>query len=95
MAISIHRLVHVATRNWLGKNALFSHWIQKVADQIFEVFPDDHYTNRGLWREYLPHALSLVSENEFIIQWEQYIDLIKKVASSLASDGRYNEAGVL
>ncbi|KAL3428755.1 purine and uridine phosphorylase [Aspergillus tetrazonus] len=61
--ISMHRL----------KNELFSHWIQKVADQIQKVFPNDHYTNRKLWQKYLPHALA-----------EQHTNLIRKVADSEA-----------
>jgi tetratricopeptide (TPR) repeat protein len=93
--ISMHRLVHIATRNWLKKNRLFSHWVQRVADQLQKEFPDGHYTNRGLWRQYLPHALSLVHENEFIVQQEQYINLMRKIADCLRSDGRYHEAEVL
>ncbi|KAF7173406.1 hypothetical protein CNMCM6106_007488 [Aspergillus hiratsukae] len=91
--ISMHRLVHIATRNWLRKNGLLSHWIQRVADRIQEVFPDNHYTNRGVWREYLPHALALVQGNEFIIK--QNVDLVERIADCLASDGRYQEAEVL
>ncbi|KAA8641429.1 uncharacterized protein ATNIH1004_001894 [Aspergillus tanneri] len=86
MDINMHRLVHIATRNWLRKNGLFGHWIQRVADYIQKIFPHNHHTNQGLWREYLPHALALVHENEFIIQQEQYIDLVKKIADCLASD---------
>ncbi|KAL4946532.1 hypothetical protein BDV06DRAFT_87047 [Aspergillus oleicola] len=93
--LSMHRLVHMATRNWLRKNGLFHHWMQRVAGQMAKVFPDNHYTNRGLWREYLPHTLVLVSEKEFIVQQEQYLDLIEKIADCLASDGRYHEAEVL
>jgi hypothetical protein len=43
--ISMHRLVHIATRNWLRKSGLLSYWIQMVVDRIQEVFPDNHYTN--------------------------------------------------
>ncbi|KAB8235186.1 uncharacterized protein BDW43DRAFT_299123 [Aspergillus alliaceus] len=93
--ISLHRLVHIATQNWLRNNALFSHWIKRVADQMQKVFPDDHYINRALWREYLPHALALAYEDEFIIQREQYVDLVAKIAGCLSSDGRYHEAEVL
>jgi tetratricopeptide (TPR) repeat protein len=93
--INLHRLVHIATRNWLRQNALFSHWIQRAADQIRKVFPDTHYTNRGLWREYLPHALSLAYEDEFTAQWKEYIDLIQHIADCLYKDGRWNEAEVL
>ncbi|EED18934.1 kinesin, putative [Talaromyces stipitatus ATCC 10500] len=93
--IGIHRLVHIATRNWLRKNALFSHWIQQVAEHMQNVFPDDHHTNRGLWREYLPHALALVRENEFVTQEEDYLNLTEKIADCLTSDGRYREAELL
>ncbi|EED15621.1 kinesin light chain, putative [Talaromyces stipitatus ATCC 10500] len=93
--IGMHRLVYIATRNWLRKNALFNHWIQRVAENLQNVFPDDHHTNRGLWRQYLPHALTLVYENEFVIQEEIYLDLTEKIADCLFSDGRYQEAEVL
>ena len=66
-----------------------------MADQIHKVFPDDHYTNRGLWREYLPHALALVHENEFIARRGQYIDLRGRIGGCVISDGRYHEAAVL
>jgi nucleoside phosphorylase/tetratricopeptide (TPR) repeat protein len=94
-SINLHRLVHIAARNWLKKNALFSHWIQRAADQMRKVFPDNHHTNRGLWREYLPHALSLAYEDEFTAQWKAYIDLIQNIADCLFEDGRLNEAEVL
>ncbi|KAL3435108.1 purine and uridine phosphorylase [Aspergillus tetrazonus] len=90
--ISMHRLVHIATRNWLKKNGLFSYWIQKVADRIQEVFPDDNYTNRTLWRKYLPHVQALMQEDEFIKQQKQHTNLIQNTADCLASDGRYFEA---
>ncbi|KAL4947389.1 hypothetical protein BDW69DRAFT_204458 [Aspergillus filifer] len=89
--INMHRLVQIATRNWLRKNGLFSHWIQRVADRIQEVFPDDYYTNRGIWRDYLPHALAVVHEEEFNVK-KGYKILIQNIAACLASDGRYYEA---
>ncbi|KAL2801650.1 P-loop containing nucleoside triphosphate hydrolase protein [Aspergillus granulosus] len=82
--ISMHRL-----------NGLFSLWIQRVADQLGKLFPDNSYDKRGLWREYLPHALVLVHENDFIPQLEQYLELVERILDCLASDGRYYEAEVL
>ncbi|KAL4765033.1 uncharacterized protein BDW70DRAFT_147336 [Aspergillus foveolatus] len=93
--ISMHRLVRIATRNWLRKNGLLSPWIQRVADQLGKLFPDSSHYNRGLWREYLPHALVLVHENEFILQLEQYMELVENVSGCLTSDGRYSEAEIL
>ncbi|KAL4863411.1 hypothetical protein BDV12DRAFT_189714 [Aspergillus spectabilis] len=93
--IHLHRLVHIATRNWLRNNKMFGHWVQRVADRMQEVFPDSDHTNRRLWREYLPHALALVHDNEFIEQQKQHINLIQNIADCLASDGRYFESEVL
>ncbi|KAI3120553.1 hypothetical protein CBS147326_9437 [Penicillium roqueforti] len=90
--INMHRLVQIATRNWLRRNGLFSDWIKKVVDRMQEVFPDSYYTNRGIWREYLPHALAVVHEDEFGIKEGHHQELIQNIADCLASDGRYYEA---
>ncbi|KAL4749727.1 P-loop containing nucleoside triphosphate hydrolase protein [Aspergillus terricola var. indicus] len=90
--ITLHRLVHLATRNWMRDKEQFSVYISKAADRLSEIFPDNQHTNRQLWREYLPHALFLLSEHEVRKQKEQYIDCIMNVGRCLYSDGRYNEA---
>ncbi|KAL2820415.1 hypothetical protein BJX63DRAFT_418491 [Aspergillus granulosus] len=90
--ISIHRLVYIATRNWLRNNGLFVYWVQRAAEHMQAVFPDSHYTNRELWREYLPHALVLAYENNLIEQQEQHVDFLQNIADCLASDGRYHES---
>ncbi|KAL4889182.1 hypothetical protein BDV59DRAFT_210483 [Aspergillus ambiguus] len=90
--ITIHRLVHLATRNWMKREKLFPLYIRKAADRLNETFPNNDHTNRQRWREYLPHALFLLSENEFIKQQAQYIDYIHKVGNCLYSDGRYSES---
>lgn len=90
--ISLHRLVHLATRNWMKKEEQFPRYIQYATDRLSENFPDNDEANRQLWREYLPHALALLDENEFQKQIEKYIDYIRKLGICLHSDGRYNEA---
>ncbi|KAL4937107.1 hypothetical protein BDV06DRAFT_232801 [Aspergillus oleicola] len=79
--ISLHRLVHLANRNWMRIEEQFSTCIHKATQRLSMVFPDNNHANRPRWREYLPHALSLLREREFRDQQEQYIN-----------DGRYNEA---
>jgi tetratricopeptide (TPR) repeat protein len=66
-----------------------------VANQLAKVFPNNYYTNRGLWQEYLPHALALVQEKEFSKQQEQHTDLVRNIAGCLLKDGRYKEAEAL
>jgi nucleoside phosphorylase/tetratricopeptide (TPR) repeat protein len=91
-SLNLHRLVHMATRNWLRQKGLFDHWVQEVAIRMDAVFPDDHHANRELWREYLPHATSLVHEGAFISAGNSHPDLVKNVADCLCSDARYSEA---
>ncbi|PLB46624.1 violaceus kinesin [Aspergillus steynii IBT 23096] len=93
--LSLHRLVHLATRNWLRINQKFGEQITKTADRLMEVFPNNNNENRALWREYLPHALSLIYEKEFGLQRRHYIPLIQTVCECLDKDGRYNEAALM
>jgi nucleoside phosphorylase/tetratricopeptide (TPR) repeat protein len=94
-SLSLHRLVHLSTRNWMRKKQLFSQQVSKTADRFSEAFPSDDYTNRKLWREYLPHALSLIREDDFQKEQEKYISLVQKIGQCLYSDGSYNEAAVV
>ncbi|KAL5043563.1 hypothetical protein BDW71DRAFT_210077 [Aspergillus fruticulosus] len=91
-SLTLHRLIHLSTRNWMTKRGLYSQEISKAAHRLSEVFPSDDHTNRELWRVYLPHALSLAREQEIVGQLDEYTSLIQKVCRCLASDGRYNEA---
>ncbi|OOF94182.1 hypothetical protein ASPCADRAFT_516466 [Aspergillus carbonarius ITEM 5010] len=90
--LNLHRLVHLATRNWMRKNQHFSLQILKAADRLSEAFPGHDHTNRKLWREYLPHALSLISEADFLKEQGKYIDLIAKIGACLSRDGRWKES---
>ncbi|KAE8134120.1 hypothetical protein BDV38DRAFT_286145 [Aspergillus pseudotamarii] len=93
--LNLHRLVYLATRSWMRRNQQFTLFIRKTAERLTEAFPNDDHTDRNLWRAYLPHALSLLEEDEFKGQQEQYIDLLEKVGDCLVSDGRYSEAEAL
>ncbi|KAL9004632.1 MAG: hypothetical protein Q9188_002558 [Gyalolechia gomerana] len=52
----MHRLVHLATKVWLDKHGAREALNGKVATRLAEIFPSDDYSNRVLWREFLPHA---------------------------------------
>ncbi|KAL3475217.1 purine and uridine phosphorylase [Aspergillus californicus] len=90
-SLNIHRLVHLATRNWLRQNQQFSLQIWKVANRLNEVFPDRDESNRKLWRKYLPHALALIVESDFKIK-QDYFDLVGNIGDCLYVDGRYEDA---
>jgi tetratricopeptide (TPR) repeat protein len=90
--LDLHRLVHLATRNWLLENSHITKWSSKVISRLVEVFPNDEHENRATWRAYLPHAsyalLSIyVGQNR-----EDNVELLHKLGMCLLSDGRFDEA---
>ncbi|KAL2864142.1 uncharacterized protein BJX67DRAFT_225831 [Aspergillus lucknowensis] len=93
--LSLHRLVYLATRNWLRKQGQFSLYIQKAADHFSQVFPNNNHENQKIWRKYLPHALSMINEEAFKTEQRRYVKLIRNIARCLQADGRYNEAVML
>ncbi|KAL3480339.1 hypothetical protein BJX99DRAFT_266815 [Aspergillus californicus] len=91
--LNLHRLVHLSTRNWLRVQQQFRQQVHETASQFNRVFPTDNHKNRKLWREYLPHVLSLIEENGF--QHEQYMDLVSRVGCCLCEEGKYKKSANL
>lgn len=67
-AFDVHRLVHLATRNWLAetkaakeaeKNAQLI-WADTALHRLVEVIPAGGHTHREVWTRYLPHGIYLV-----------------------------------
>ncbi|KAN0069929.1 P-loop containing nucleoside triphosphate hydrolase protein [Elaphomyces granulatus] len=93
--ISLHRLVHLATRNWLQTGGMLEQWMVNTGKRVTDIFPSNAYENQILWREYLPHALFVLQSREFQNDTWDREDLAQKVAKCPYIDGRYHEAGVL
>ena len=94
-SVSLHRLVHLATRNWLRNGGMLDQWAINAGKRLRDIFPSDAHENRILWREYLPHALFILQSKEFQNDTQDREDLAQKVAQCLYSDGRYHQAGAL
>ncbi|KAL4922789.1 putative kinesin light chain [Aspergillus aurantiobrunneus] len=92
---SLHRLVHLATRNWLRRRESLESWVEKAAGQLDKIFPNSDHDNRQKWREYLPHALYVVNSTEFLTLQDHYHDFLARIGSCLESDGRYSEAEII
>ncbi|GIJ92687.1 hypothetical protein Asppvi_001965 [Aspergillus pseudoviridinutans] len=95
-SFDLHRLVHLATRNWLRKNATLSKWTITALTRLEAIFPSDEHTNRDIWKGYLPHVISLlereeVKNAEIEIESTRY-HLIFKLSMCLSADGRVTEA---
>jgi tetratricopeptide (TPR) repeat protein len=94
LALDLHRLVHLATRNWLRTKGLLTQWMDRAIVRLEEVFPDDDHKNRSVWRMYLPHVRYILESNLVDKEGENRLDLMMRYGRCLHSDGRWNEAEV-
>jgi tetratricopeptide (TPR) repeat protein len=92
--LDLHRLVHLATRNWLRKERKLAQWTERVIVRLEEVFPDDNHKNRSVWRRYLPHARYALQADLVDKDWTCRIDLIWRYGLCLYRDGQWGEAEV-
>jgi hypothetical protein len=93
--VSLHRLVHVATRNWLRNGEMLEQWTVNTGKRLRDIFLSNEHENRILWREYLPHALFILQSEEFQNDKQEREDLVQRVAQCLYKDDRYDQAGAL
>ena len=69
-AFNLHRLVYLATRNWLSINKELGHWTVKALELLLELFPDvvwpDSFDDdtREKWMTYLQHAQRVLSSDQ-------------------------------
>lgn len=57
----MHRLVHLATRNYLRHHQEFSVHLQRVAKHLSGLIPHSGLDATGFWRRYVPHAEKVAS----------------------------------
>ena len=63
----LHRLVHLAMRNWLKMHNQLDQWTAKTLKSIAKKYPDIEKTGwkeMDRWTAYLPHAVTILSSNE-------------------------------
>ncbi|KLJ13097.1 hypothetical protein EMPG_11945 [Blastomyces silverae] len=89
--LDLHRLVHLATRNWLRMEGTFEKWATEALKQLEEVFPDDDHTKRSIWRMYLPHARYAL-ELELEGGESRKTNLLWRFGKCALSDGMYRDA---
>jgi tetratricopeptide (TPR) repeat protein len=87
----MHSLVHLATRIWVHSRGDATQMTEQANRHLARAFPTNDYSNRSLWREYLPHALRVLQGDEGRDMKERY-SLCIKVGRCLQADGRIKEA---
>lgn len=93
--LDAHRLVHLATRNWLRKEELLVQWTKKAVERLADVIPNNENQDRSAWRRYLVHARYALDSRLIDQDAKERIDLAWKVGNCLDSDGRWKEAETL
>ena len=91
-SLDLHRLVHLATRNWLRREESLPQWTLKAFSRLEEVFPDNDHNNRALWRTYLPHARYVLDSISVEDDVSRKTKLLCNFGNCLMEEGRYNEA---
>ncbi|KAF2188822.1 TPR-like protein, partial [Zopfia rhizophila CBS 207.26] len=92
--VDLHRLVHIATRNWLRENGQLVHWTEKAILRLEQVFPDNTHTNRSIWRTYLPHVHVVLQSDLVQKHLKKKMDLQWRYGTCLDADGRWSEAEI-
>ena len=88
----MHRLVHIATRNWLNNRNKLSAWTDEALLRLSDLFPSEDHKNRAMWPIYIPHARYVLSQCLSNKNETAKIVLLDKVGKCLESSGQYYEA---
>lgn len=88
----MHSLVHLMTRRWVENHPKGAS-LRKVVVHLSKIFPTGDWENRRLWRQYLPHALRVLRENEDAEKYNyEHYRLGHRVGNRLLADGSSREA---
>ncbi|KAJ5349493.1 hypothetical protein N7541_007220 [Penicillium brevicompactum] len=93
--LSMHRLVHLAMRNWLRSGIYLQAWKQWVLKHISENFPEPDRLHRGPWRAAMPHALYILDTTSDEEPGSHRVWLLNQVGSCQLLDGRIEESFAL
>ncbi|KAI6447382.1 hypothetical protein MCOR17_010551 [Pyricularia oryzae] len=88
----IHRLVHVAIRNWIQTQGDQGEQVTEVVCQLSERFPWPTHENRDVWTSYLPHAQTVLEFRGYCMEKETLGLLQHNVAEVYNLLGQHEEA---
>lgn len=86
-----HRLVHLATQNWLKMNQQWTFQVQEAFTQLLNNMPYGDYRTRETWAPYLPHALCVSARAENV-ETRDPGDLLQRIGACQHSLGHYAAA---
>ena len=62
--MTLHRLVHLATRNWLKREKQLQDTMRTAVGTLRELLYDVDEAERAAWRSYLPHAAYILDSSD-------------------------------
>ncbi|KAF5013630.1 hypothetical protein FDECE_391 [Fusarium decemcellulare] len=84
----MHSLVHLATRLWKEQANEMGGVLRRTTAYIQRITPDAEWETSQLWRQYLPHVLSIVRQGGEIDKREVRPSLTFNLYSHLSLEGR-------
>ncbi|KAF2624855.1 kinesin light chain [Macroventuria anomochaeta] len=90
-AFNVHRLVRLATHNWLKEHGWWPIWPRKALARLVEVVPFGEHDTREAWTAYLPHAVHVAGLPE-VYDAEERVSLLERVGRCEQTLGRYRAA---
>ncbi|EFW99948.1 kinesin light chain [Grosmannia clavigera kw1407] len=94
-AFSMHRLVHIATRNWLRAEETLDTWTDKAVTRLADALLEPDQTDRAQWRSCMPHAHYILTLNAGPYDYNSLLlMLFKRYGDCLYYEGRYKEAEI-
>lgn len=89
--LDMHRLVHLATRNWHQSGNYLQRWQLHVLRHMDLSFPQVDLMHRPQWRVALPHALHILDLTAREAPLPERARLLDKVGTCQRLDGRYKQ----
>jgi tetratricopeptide (TPR) repeat protein len=87
----MHRLVRLATRNWLKDQKSLTRWTARAFQRMVAAFPAAEWATRNVWMLYMPHAQMLCDSEQCQDLRERY-ELLYEMAVCLGWTGKDNDA---
>ncbi|KAJ5926086.1 Acyl transferase/acyl hydrolase/lysophospholipase, partial [Penicillium verrucosum] len=92
--LDMHRLVHLATRNWLQSIGSLREWQSHVLRWLNARFPNTGIMYRDQWRASVPHVIRVLTLTEKEDPIPERVHLLLKIADCQVIDGRNKEAEI-
>ncbi|KAJ5153611.1 uncharacterized protein N7500_009050 [Penicillium coprophilum] len=90
--LDMHRLVHLATRNWLQSIGSLRQWQLQALSGLATRFPRIDIIHRSEWRATVPHALRVLNLTTGEVPVPARLQVLLNVAESQMFDWRFKEA---